>query len=521
MKSFIKKSIILLVISILIFGVSNILEPPKKAEAIWGVVDAVFDAANLAKMIGEWATTLAQWAKEEAARALRDIIVKRLMDYMTDQTITWIQGGGKPQFVTDFPGFLRDSASAAIGDVVLQTNAAFICSPFKAQIMLQLQPTPKFSENVKCTLDSIVDNINNFYKDFSKGGWIGYAEVMQPQNNYYGVALQVSANLNAQAAKAVDAASKEVQAGSGFLSVKRCKGGGIANPTPKDIDEMFLVKDFKGNYCQENNLENVTPGNVVGTAVASAITSDVQWAANVQSIVAALVNALINRLVKEGLSTMSDSNSSNVNSAAGYTAPYNNIVSQNLGSNKNAMIEQIKLFLDAWKDMLTKYNIALSFNSQVISALEQIRGMSCMIEDEPGKDNILKALQVSNVNDALVKSNEAEISLTAKIDNLEVSIEEASSTIDQINALYLEITSTSTLSTSATSTASNSTSTLGNPLTVAKVRGLYVGFINKYNNQQSLLSTFLGNNEADEEVADKENKARLAQDALNACVSPP
>ncbi|TRZ64842.1 MAG: hypothetical protein D4Q79_00690 [Spirochaetia bacterium] len=515
MKSFIKKSIIFLVVFTLVFGAS-ILEFPKKAEAVWGIEDLVFDAQAFVQFLASWAEQIAKWAKEEAAKALRDIIVKRLMDYMTDQTIAWIQGGGKPQFVTDFPGFLRDSASAAIGDVVLQTGAAFICSPFKAQILLQLQPTPKFSENVKCTLDSIVGNINNFYNDFSKGGWIGYAEVMQPQNNYYGTALIVSANLNAQAAKAVDAASKEVQAGSGFLSVKRCKGGGIANPTPKDIDEMFLMKDFKGNYCQEKDLENTTPGNVVAESVKVAINSDSQWAANVQSVVSALVNALINRLVKEGLSTMSDSNSSSVNSAAGYTAPYNNLVSQNLGSGQNAMVSSITTFLDQWQYLLTQYSVALSSNSQVISALEQIRGMSCTINDEPGTDNILKALNVTSVDEALAKSNTAQTNLTTKVDNLETLVLEASSTIDQINILYLEITSTSTLSTTSTST-----STLGNPVLIAQVQGLYTGFMNKYNNQRYLLSIFSDRADADGEVADKANKARLANEALSACGSVP
>lgn len=518
--SFIKKGVIFLVIFTLIFGISNILEPPKKVQAIWGIADVVFDPANLAKMVAEWAVTLAKWAKEEAMLALRDAIAKRIMDYMTDQTIAWIQGGGSPMFVTDFQGFLRNSASAAVGDVILQTNAAFICSPFKAQIMLQLQPTPKFSENVKCTLDNIVDNIDNFYNDFSKGGWIGYAEVMKPQNNYYGVALQVSANLNERTTKAVDAASKEIQAGSGFLSVKRCKGGGMANPTPKDIDELFLMKDFKGNYCQEKDLESVTPGAAVGESVKVAINSDSQWAANVQSIVAALINALINRLTSEGLSLMSNSNSSSVNSAAGYTAPYNNTISQIVGSNKNAMVNGIAMFMNEWEYLLEQYKIALGFNTEIIGALEQIKEMSCKIPKEPGVENILDAYGVESVDGALSKANTDQIRLTKKVKDLGEMILEASSTIHQINTLYSQAASTSTLpaaSTSTTPTVSNSTSTLGNPLVIGQIQGLYSGFMNKYNTQNSLLGLFSERMEIEEEVADKEGKVALAKEALVAC----
>ncbi len=516
-----KKIVIFILVFTLIFNLSGSLKPiffspsPQKAEAILSLLPV--DIANFVVTVGEWLA-------ENWQEILRDVIAKRLLDYMTDQTITWIQGGGSPQFVTDFQGFLRDSASAAVGDVVLQTDAAFLCSPFKAQIMLQLQPTPKFSESVKCTLDNIVDNIDNFYSDFSKGGWIGYAEVMQPQNNYYGTALMVSAELNERTAKAVDAASKEVQAGSGFLSVKRCKGGGVTNPSPSDIDNLYLVKDFQGNYCQEKNLENTTPGNVVSTAVASAITSDSQWAANIQSVAAALVNALIDRLVKEGISTMKDSNSSNVNSAAGYTAAYNNAIAQNLRSGQSKMTESIKRFLDGWKGMLTKYNKALSFNTEIVGVLKKIKEKSCTIEKEPGVENILDAYKVGSVDQALEKANTDQTKLEEKVKDFKEMILEASSTIDQINILYLGVTSTSTMPTSATSTTSNSTSTLGDPLTMAKAQELFFGFINKYNNQKYLtpvLDEELGiTSEADKEVADKENKARLAQEALSACAIP-
>ncbi len=450
MKNFIKKSTIFLIVFILVSGAFSIFEPPKKAKAIWGIADAVFDAANLAKMVAEWAATLAQWAKEEAALALRDAAVKAVMNYMADETIKWIQGGGDPRFVTDFQGFMKDSANRAVGDVILQTDAAFICSPFKAQIMFQLQPTPKFSENVKCTLDDIVDNIDDFYSDFSKGGWIGYAEVMQPQNNYYGVALQVSANLNERTAKAVDAASKEIQAGSGFLSVKRCKGGGIENPSPGDVEDLYLVKDFKGAWCQEKNLETTTPGDVVAESVKTVINSDSQWAVNAKSIISGITNALINRLVGEGLSLVSDSLSSNENSAYSYMQRNNlsNIINKSYGGNKDAMIESIKMFLDAWKETLPKYEMAFNSNSEVIGALEAIKAKSCTIVDEPGKDNILTVLEASNVDEAIAKSNEAQLNLQRKINDLDASITEASTTIDKINTLYLEMESLSKTSTS-------------------------------------------------------------------------
>ena len=36
---------------------------------------------------------------------MRDIIAKRIMDYIVDQTVQWIQGGGEPKFVTNWDSF--------------------------------------------------------------------------------------------------------------------------------------------------------------------------------------------------------------------------------------------------------------------------------------------------------------------------------------------------------------------------------------------------------------------------------
>jgi len=337
---------------------------------------------------------------------------------------------------------------------VLQTDAAFICSPFKAQIMLQLQPTPKFSENVKCTLDSIVDNIDDFYNDFSKGGWIGYAEVMKPQNNYYGVALQVSANLNAQAAKAVDAASKEVQAGSGFLSVKRCKGGGIS---AEGEGLTGYVKDSKGNYCFSDEMENITPGDAVGEAVKTAINSDSQWAANVQSYTAALINAFINRLIKEGISELQPSSSDS--SYGGTVGAQLQTVSAQLQQDKNQMISEINKFVDEWQYVLDRK-----------------------------KESVIYARKISNCGPMIIESNiqaaQAEvIRLQSEIADLESRISKANVLIDDIKKADFNDVNQRSLAQSS-----------------------FLDFSNKYNTQQYLLPIVSGSGKqnSDTELKNKQ-----------------
>ena len=75
----------------------------------------------------------------------------------------------------------------------------------------------------------------------------------------------------------------------------------------KDMGDRGLKQDTTGSYCDPKDMENTTPGSLVGDAMGSAITTDTQWAANISSWVSALVNAVINRLMEKGLSEMSKS----------------------------------------------------------------------------------------------------------------------------------------------------------------------------------------------------------------------
>jgi len=123
-------------------------------------------------VVGSVAKETAQTLLEWAMRFVRENLRKRLLDMMVDQIIQWIQGGGKPQFVTDWQGFLGDAANIAAGDFLQEIGAGFLCDPFNLQVQIALYPVPKFTDQITCTLDQVVDNIENFYDDFRNGGWI-------------------------------------------------------------------------------------------------------------------------------------------------------------------------------------------------------------------------------------------------------------------------------------------------------------------------------------------------------------
>ncbi|NCO15552.1 MAG: hypothetical protein GW899_02280, partial [Parcubacteria group bacterium] len=193
-----KTLIIFLTVSVF----TSILIFPKKTEA--GI--PVFDSANLGGKLTDISEKIARWVKEDLVKSLRDVIAKRIIDYIVDQTIVWIQGGGQPKFVTDWDGFLKDAANIAFDQVIKDVGLAQLCSPFKLQVQISLLPVQQFQQRIDCTLDDVVKNIEDFYNDFEKGGWIAYNETWQPQGNYYGEMLMIHDEMITRGALAKEAA---------------------------------------------------------------------------------------------------------------------------------------------------------------------------------------------------------------------------------------------------------------------------------------------------------------------------
>lgn len=227
--------------------------------------------------------------KKWAETFVRSTLKKRILDVLVDQIIQYVQGGGKPKFVTDWRGFLEDAGQQAAGDFAKSLELGFLCEPFKLQIQLGLLPVPTFSERATCTLDKIVGNVENFYADFRNGGWLAFTSSWQPNNNPFGSILMALSEQNRQAGNAQKAAELEAVAGAGFLSVKKCK---------EDADGVII----------QSTCVVTTPGKVLGDVVGKAVGSDIDFILSAEQLgdyVAAIANAAINRLITEGAKGLS------------------------------------------------------------------------------------------------------------------------------------------------------------------------------------------------------------------------
>src|SRR3989338_7787910 len=111
----------LLALSVL-FSNIGLLLVPKKAAAVIPVQDMplwllITKIAWFNEVEAKF--DIFKWLQKFALSTLK----KRVLDVMVDQVVTSIQGGGKPQFVTDWKGFLQDASQAAVGDFAQEFGA--------------------------------------------------------------------------------------------------------------------------------------------------------------------------------------------------------------------------------------------------------------------------------------------------------------------------------------------------------------------------------------------------------------
>ncbi len=289
-------------------GVGGASATASTAGATVPVNDAVHTGVSTKQSLMD---TLSE-AWDKSKDCMRDMAVKITLDWIVDVTIEWIQGGGKPKFVQDWKSFKRDAVNVGVGEVAEQLGLGFLCSPFSARLQLSFQVPTKFSKQITCTLDKITKNINDFYRDFRKGGWIAYRELWRPQNNYFGAYILVSDERQRRAAEEAEAAVNEAVSGGGFLSQKRC----VKTVATDELDPETGTNKEK---CLQ--WEILTPGDTIGELAGDAVTSDAQWSRNVKSWMAAIVNAVINRLFKEGMAKMKKSTDPNYDGSGDFD-PY-------------------------------------------------------------------------------------------------------------------------------------------------------------------------------------------------------
>ena len=276
------------------FEMNPAIVKPTNISSLKNIITALQTGLTAGNTYTQLAQMFLEWAFKLAVESLK----RQLLNMIVDQIVQWIQGGGKPKFITDWPGFFRDAVDQASGRFIQKLGLGLFCSPFNLTLRAAFIPIPQFSDRSACTLSQIGVNIDNFLANFNNGGWVAWNEmVLKPQNNIYGAYLMAWDEYEREKSAAEKAAAAEAQAGRGVLSVKKCIR---QHEEPQyDEDGNPLAPNI---VCDEYQIN--TPGSVVGDLAAKAIGSDIDFIVNSQDLaayVAAISNAILNRMFAEGV----------------------------------------------------------------------------------------------------------------------------------------------------------------------------------------------------------------------------
>jgi hypothetical protein len=236
--------------------------------------------------------TASTWAKENVLDGLGWAIAKRILSGIVRSLINWVNSGfeGRPAFIQDVGGFLRNIADEEIGRAIEELGGvgSFICSPFRLDVQISVAMQYQRSLNQQsaptCTLSGVIDNIQGFINgtDQSSDGFRDWFRITSTPQTYtpYGAALSAQATVRARLINARGETLQELNWGDGFLSQKICQS----------------VSGFTGT----ENCQIVKPGQVIADQLNQAL------GAGQRSLIEAdeineLIGALFGQLANQAL----------------------------------------------------------------------------------------------------------------------------------------------------------------------------------------------------------------------------
>ncbi len=296
-KNVYKKIVTLVLIVAIVVPISLIAVPPKKAEASFsaciatffgqfttsettealGVLDVpVFDLVAHQNTTVSASQDRSDFMKDCIEHGLALAIGKMMLSMMTDEIVTWINSGfeGKPAFVTDPKQFLVNIGDQVAGEFIAGSGLAFLCSPFKLQVQIQLAldySSGGAGRRKLCSLSDIINNVEGAFTDFSQQNWEDWFQISQNEsNNPYGSYLKGSSDMGVEIAGARNLELLKLNWSGGFLSWSECTGedfygeysynqyGGGGSYTVSGESGSFSSARAPGDKCTIQ-----TPGRVI------------------------------------------------------------------------------------------------------------------------------------------------------------------------------------------------------------------------------------------------------------------
>jgi len=235
--------------------------------------------------------------KEFVCDPVLRFVASLLIRSLTNTIIAWIQGNGGEDvgFVGNFEAEFRKQLDARGGELLNQLAGVNLCGNIGAFLQISLRTGTSLRQKLQCTVTDIVENVGDFFNDFSQGGWPAFIRMsLQPQNNPYGAFLiALDAKLAAEGA-AGRALERKLLANKGYSGV-RTPANGICDVGNDGILRCTIEYFTKTpGHLVANMLERT-----IGSGYDYAIVAD-EFNEALEAIITTLIFTLVNS-AEEGI----------------------------------------------------------------------------------------------------------------------------------------------------------------------------------------------------------------------------
>ncbi|MEK7560851.1 MAG: hypothetical protein AAB539_02745 [Patescibacteria group bacterium] len=241
------------------------------------------------------------WLLDFFARLLAEVFIRKL----GDAVVSWIQGG-ETNFVQDIEAALKRVADEEAGRFLNQLTGVNMCGNLNQFLQVTLRigisSEARRRARYRCTLTSIVVNVENFYDDFQQGGWEAFVRLnVQMQNTAHGayfIALDEKNNLTR---RKVGRQKEDFKVGAGFLGVRQTRN--VCTDLPPGAAEEDAAAGGTGQTCKDVT-RTTTPGRAVADSLSKTLGTDFDFtvvADEINEIITRIISALIHRVMSSEL----------------------------------------------------------------------------------------------------------------------------------------------------------------------------------------------------------------------------
>lgn len=265
---------------------------------------------------------------------------QNLLTQLTNNTIKWIQGGfhGSPSYAVDTKQMYTEIADNIAGDLVLSLRNIGVCEfsfgytdNLKNAVLLDGKKRPyRYNQQAVCPFTKTKFNFTaqEFYNDFSRGGWAGMGAALKWGGNPYGVAVITTEEKAMREAKAVADKDKKLSWSNGFVDIydpNSCNYPadifyyeGDTNPNGVDYasgsvdttltqagasaeNAKILSDPSRAAALQKAYCKTTTPGVIMRDMLPKALQSDadrIGFADNMNKIIAAFLDQITQQTVR-------------------------------------------------------------------------------------------------------------------------------------------------------------------------------------------------------------------------------